>query len=549
MKVLIFSLIGWMLTLSTSGAITLDRDKLKDPQIIGGVYNSKGKFFDSGVRCIVIDEKKNVTTIFNNLSEVDYNENTTSLEINREFGFGFGFSLEPPSGDEYGMELDWLRTLTTSNIDALVKYETTVFVGSEILSGSSKLTEEALKLAIEDPERFDELCGDSFVTRVNKGAIGEVDIKIKADGFAESSEFNADLSLGFLDLGTFEAGLSKLQEKTDIKFKIIISGKQEGGFTASINSIFGAGIESCTTDDLSGCKKIITDVTKYFSGDFIKQFEPYYRDDSGSGVIPLPVTAAPLSYETVSYCKLSTPPPHFNCKKEVESTNEFEALKNKKQEFMDEITRLKSFANNLGRVLAPDYFKLMQIYTKRINTNLKMISASKTNCLRDKWSCKGEVEGLLGSLYPLQSDITDAIEKDDRIEFCFKSGKKVDISGFSVRTLNGDLKHKIYTSYSKPLVDDWDCYMFKAPELIEEEFDGLEISVRTKGEDLDKCKMRIKKKTSSWADWNLQKVKVRHFRSGHQKFFDGKNFKQKSKCKLDKDSRTFLKLESLKPLR
>jgi len=537
-----------LLTVNISWGITINHNKVDDPQVIGGAYNSKGEFFLPGIRCLEFD-KGDVSQFFNNRTTVDYNEVSTSLELDSQFGFGFEFALKPPSGDTYGLSMDWMRTLSESNIDALATYKTEVFLGSEILRGPFKLTEEALILSKEDPESFNELCGDSFVTRVNKGATGEVLVKIEVDGYSDKKEFMADLSLGFLNYGDFGATLSKLKEKNDIKFKVTISGKQEGGFTANINSIFGDALKKCSSDSLSECRTILSDITAYFSGKFVTQFEPYYRDDNGSGVIPLPVTGAPLSYITTSYCNLGRmAPPHLNCHEKVDNSQEFQILEDKKNEYLNEINRLKDFAINLDRVLAPDYFKLMKIYTGRMQSNLDKIKKTRINCLKDKWNCKSDVKGFMESIYPIQLETTSVIESDDRIEFCFKSGKKVEISGFSIRALNGDQRYKTYTSYSKPLVSDWDCYLFKAPELNEEEFDGLEISVRTKGEDLGECKIRAVKKFSSWADWDLEKIRVRHYRSGIHKTFDGRRYKHKKKCKRDQDSRYPLKWVKLKPL-
>ena len=296
----------------------------KDPQVIGGAFNSKENFFLPGVKCVVFDSEKDVLRVFNNESIVNYNENSSSLTIDRQFGFGFDFTLIPPTQDEFGISLDWMETLSESDIDALASYKTTVFIGSEILALPLKLTEDALKLSVENPRAFDDLCGDSFVTRVDKGAVGEVSVKIKINDYTEKNEIMSEMAMSFLDIGDFSANISKLKEKKDLKFKIMISGKQEGGFTANINSIFGGAVADCSADSLEDCKEILADVTDYFSGPFVSQFEPYYRDDNGSGVIPLPVTAAPLSYVTTSYCMLGVhSPPHLSCDNKVDNEDSF----------------------------------------------------------------------------------------------------------------------------------------------------------------------------------------------------------------------------------
>lgn len=52
--------------------------------------------------------------------------------------------------------------------------------------------------------------------------------------------------------------------------------------------------------------------------------------------------------------------------------------------------------------------------------------------------------------------------------------------------------------------------------------------------------MHITKKFSSWAEWDLKKVTVKHFKSGYKKTFEGTYLKKRMKCKKDKKSRYLL---------
>jgi len=471
---------------------------IKDPQIIGGMYNSKLNFFDPGVVCIEVNEKEDIIQVFNNESRVDYNENSSENTLVKEFGFGFGFELKPPSGDTHGFGFDFLNTFSDTKISLVGVYKTLIFSGSEILHGPNKLTAEALSISKKDPELFEDVCGDEFVTRINKGGIGRVTLKVEAEGIFISSEFDADWSLGLLNLGNFEANLHRLKEREDLKIKISLTGTQEGGFTARINSIFGSGngISSCLLADLDGCKTLLQDVVTYFSKDFVTQFDPYVVDNSGSGVLNLPITAAPLSYVTTSYCKLipNDRPPHLNCDYRVDNSAEYDLLKNKKEEFETEIKKIEELGKNLKLILAPDFFTLIKIYLYRMMKNLENIQDSKVNCHRDKWTCKNEVKRLLERLYPSQPEILSFIQNDERIQFCFKSGKVVEISGLEARAKTGDISHKPFKIYGAPKSSSWDCFMFMAPELNREEFDGLQIRVKTKGENKDECKLRTRKR-------------------------------------------------------
>ena len=526
---------------------------IKDPQIIGGVYNSKLNFFDPGVRCIEVNEKEDVIQVYNNESRVDYNENVSESTLVKEFGFGFGFELKPPTGDTYGFGFDFLNTFTVTKLSGFGVYKTYVFSGSEILHGPNKLTEEAMNISKKDPELFIDICGDEFVTRINKGGIGKVSVKIEIEVISNSSELDAEWSMGILNLGNFEANIRRLKESTDTKVKISVTGTQEGGFTHRINSIFGTGngVASCVVADLDGCKVLLQDVVTYFSKEFVTQFDPYVVDNSGSGVLKLPVTAAPLSYITTSYCKLIPKhrPPHLNCDDNVDNSAEYDLLKNKKEEFETEIIKIEELGKNLKLILAPDFFTLIKIYLYRMMKNLENVQDSKINCHRDKWTCKNEVKRLLERLYPSQPEILSFIQNDERIQFCFKSGKVVEISGLEVRAKTGDISHKPYKIYGAPKSSSWDCFMFYANELSNEEFDGLEVRVKTKGEDQGNCRMRAKKKFSSWANWDLKAVTVKHFKLGHMKTFEGISFNQKMKCRQDQDSRYYLKWQTFKPRR
>ncbi|RLA63799.1 MAG: hypothetical protein DRQ88_06910 [Epsilonproteobacteria bacterium] len=540
--------------LQTSFATTINPGAgLRDPQIIGGVYNSKLDFFDPGVRCIEVDEKNDIRRVFNNEGRVNYNENSDQTTLVKKFGFSFGFELKPPTGESYGFGMEFLNTFTDVRVNSLAVYKTTVFMGSEILEGPSKLTEEARELSKTNPHLFEQVCGDEFVTRINKGGEGTVTVKVEAEGIENSNEFNADWSIGMMDIGTFEAAISKLKKLTELKIKLSVSGTQRGGFPARINSIFGlgTGVASCVIAKLEGCKVLISNIVTYFSRTFVEQFDPYFRDASGSGVINLPVTAAPLSYVTTSYCKLSPGqrPVHLDCDDDLDTSLQFKVLEEKRNQVLDEVKKIQDFARESKLLLAPDFFKLIKMYTFRMKQNLQYIKDAKVSCFRDKWSCESEVKHFLKRYYPLQSEIVPFIKNDERVQFCFKSGKNVDISGLEIRTVTDNKPSKSFKLYAGPSSSEMDCFMFWASELNREELDGLQIRVKTMGEDKEECKLRSKKKFSSWADWDLRSVTVKHFKSGYTKTFAGKNFRQKNKCRKSQDSRYYLRWESLKPLR
>lgn len=528
-----------------SFATTLENSlEFKDPQIIGGAYNSKGKFFSPGIRCVEVDEKSNVIQVFNNQGNVDFGEATTQTTLTREFGIGFAFDGKSPNGDGYGFSLDHFNSTFDSEFSFLIVYKTTVFAGSELLEGPYKLTDEAKKIAEEDPLRFEQICGDEFVSRVNRGGVGVVTTKLDIKELDDKKTLSSELSLSFVNLIDFSSYLNKLRQRTKVDAKLSISGQQEGGFSARINGIFGSGsgVSSCSLESLTACGKILGDIVTYFSKDFCTQFDPYFRDNSGSGVIILPNTATPLSYITTSYCMLppANRPPTLNCNDRLDLQNEMNTLEENRKIYMDELKRLENFVQTNGSKLAQDYSKLVEIYASKINQNLKKIKVATLNCNRDKWTCKSEVEELNKHLYPILTNFFEKIGTDERVEICYKSGKKVDVLEMELRILKDKIVKKSFPLYSSPSPDTWDCFYYPAPELNNVNFDGIEIRVKPKSENKNDCGIHSKKLFSTWADWELEKVSVKNFKTGIKKTFEGKYFNKKMKCSTYEDSREFL---------
>jgi hypothetical protein len=150
------------------------------------------------------------------------------------------------------------------------------------------------------------------------------------------------------------------------------------------------------------------------------------------------------------------------------------------------------------------------------------------------------VEELKQHLYPLLPNFLEKIGNDDRVEICYKSGKKVDISGLELRILKGTSVKKTFPLYSSPSPEIWDCFYYAAPELNDGNFDSIEIRVQPKSENKNECKIHAKKLFSTWSDWEMEKVTVKNFKTGIKKPFEGKYFNKKMKCASYQDSREFL---------
>jgi hypothetical protein len=518
---------------------------LSGPQIIGGNFNSTDNYFDTGLRCVQVDKNRDVEVIYNEKAIVLSTSSINFNSIIRELGGEFSIGGELPMGDPLSFASSFLKAAKEDKTSIVFNYKTEIKTGSVILKGPFKLAAEAQDLGRDD---FAGYCGDQFVHQIDKGAKAFVAVKI--DFGTEENKRAASAALGFnlIDFIDLTASIKKLRKKTDFFGKVTVAAYQEGGFAARINSIFGSGrgVTHCSGRDFTRCEVLLKEVVHYFSREFVEQFDHYYRDASGSGVITLPPSAKTLSYKTQSYCKLAPNdrPQNMNCS-DVSISQNLEKLGDEIDSLLEEHLDIEKIKLRPNYKLAPEYQNLLDGYQQQLKENIHTLRQAKLDCKKDKWSCESSTTHAFLNLNPKNKELLDSVKEEGRVRFCFDTGMSVELSALEMRLKKGGKTLETFTLFDSPNFNTRECLYFHAPDLKNMKFDKLEVRTKTLGEDDGKCKIRAVKKFSSWLDWDLKSVSVTHMATGYSKTFEGSYFKKKRRCMEEDKAKHFLPWKGL----
>lgn len=522
------------------------------PQVIGGLYNSEYDYFDAGVRCLEMDPVRDVEIIYNEVAMVNLASSIDYKTMVRELSRGAGADITLSSGDSFGFSVDFLRKSKETDTSIVLVYKTILKAGDEILKTPYRLTEEAKKLAAMGSDVFKKYCGDQFVYKLSKGARAYVVVKIELGTVAKKKQVKAKFHLGFVDLIQISATLKKLRKEFQVKADVKILGYQEGGFAARINSIFGngRGVSNCSAPDLKNCEVSIASVLDYFANEFPLQFEPYFRDNSGSGFIKLPSTSFPLIYSSQSYCKLppTERPSNLECG-EPSNLKPFSRIIESQEKYRGYLEMLNSLRLDAKNGLSKESEELLSRLEGHMRSNLGKLKNARELCFRDPWACESIIAKMHSELVGMDTEDLEKIKMEDRIEICFETGMASEIGGFELRLLKDSKALATFKRYDSLEFASNNCLLFNAPNFTQE-FDALEISIKRHTEiDSRKCKIRTMKKYFSGYDWDLQKVDVTNFITGHKMSFKGKRFKEKMKCRHEEDTDVYSKWKKLKALK
>jgi hypothetical protein len=521
------------------------------PQVIGGLYNSERDYFDAGVRCMEMDPVKDVEIIFNEVATVNLASAIDYKTMVRELSRGAGADITLGSGDQFGFSVDFLRKSKETDTSIVFVYKTILKAGDEVLKTPYRLTEEAKKLAAMGPDVFKKYCGDQFVYKVSKGARAYVVVKIELGSVEKKKQVKAKFHLNFVDLVEISATLKKLRKDFQVKADVKILGYQEGGFAARINSIFGngRGVSNCSAPDLKNCEVTIASVLDYFANEFPLQFEPYFRDNSGSGFIRLPSTSFPLLYSSQSYCKLppTERPSGIECD-EPNNLMSFDKIKESQEKNRVHLEMLNNLRIDPKNGLSKESESLLSKLEGHIQSNLGKLQNARELCFRDPWACASIVSKMKQELIELEADDLVKIKTEERIEICFETGMANEIGGFELKLTKKSKELTTFTKYDAPEFASKNCFIFSAPNLTQEP-DGIEISIKRHTEiDSRKCKIRTMRKFFSGYDWDLQKINVTNFITGHKVSFKGKRLKEKMKCRYEEEADVYSKWIKLKAI-
>lgn len=519
------------------------------PQIMGGMFHGVGNYFDSGLRCIEVNEYEDIEVIHNERSSVT---TTTSIDYEtmaRELGNGFSVGSVLPSGDPLGLSFSFLKSSKETSTSVVFSYKTVVESGSVILKGPYKLTSEAKEVAEMGESEFLDYCGDQFVHRLKKGASAYVTLKIDAGTNELKREIESELGLNVIDFIDVSMNFKKMMKKYNLKGNLTVSAYQEGGFAARINSIFGngEGVANCNASDFAKCEILLKETVYYFANEFGEQFDHYYRDGSGSGVILLPPTSKTLNYNTLSYCKLAPQdrPVNLDCSKR-NITSSLAKLDLDQMDFENEIQRIQEIRNNRSIGLAISYQKILELYNLKMLTNISKIREAKMDCKKDNWSCSSIVQQTEMNYFKQDNDLLERVQNEERIQICFSSGKKAEFEGLKIRLKEKGRILDTLRLFNSLAFDSRECFLIHSPELKNPKFDSIELSAQAIGEKLGECRLRSRKKYSSWLDWNLKEIEITHLGTGYTKTFKGDHFKKRKKCRMEDDATPWIPWKKLK---
>ncbi len=515
-------------------------------QLIGGVFNSKKNFFETGLRCIEVDEENDIKVIHNEAASVLTTSTIDYDSLVREVQYGISVGGSMDFGDNVGLSTKFLNASKETNTSIVFVYRTVLKTGQEVLKGPYKLTSDAILVGQEGEEAFKKYCGDQFVFQLHKGAKAFVSVKIELGSEQRKKEISGEIKVEAIDLANISATLKKINEKFGSNGSVTISAYQEGGFAARINSIFGSGngIANCNASDFVKCEIALRDIVQYFANDFPSQFDHYYRDNSGSGVIILPPSARTLFYTTQSYCKLANHdrPSFLNCS-EPNIQPFLEKVFELKKIFSAEIEKLND-PRIRNRLLPEDKQNLLDNYQFKMQSNLNSLDESNIECHKDPWSCAEIFARIEKDLYPKSPELFDYLIIEDRIKICLTSGKTSSYSALEFRLKKGSQILGSFQLFSAPEIDKTQCFFFNNPQ-IPQSFDNVEIRLQSMGIETNRCSSRSDKKFWSYYDWELQGLEVTHLASGYKVVFAGKHFKKSNGCKIPSESNSFGKWQTL----
>lgn len=515
-------------------------------QLIGGVFNSQKNFFETGLRCIEVNEEDDIKIIHNEAasvlttSSIDYD----SLVKEVQYGISVGGSMD--FGDNVGLSTKFLNASKETSTSIVFVYRTILKTGQEVLKGPYKLTSDAILAGQEGEEAFQKYCGDQFVFQLHKGAKAFVSVKIDLGSEQKKREISGEIKVEAIDLANISATLKKINEKFGSNGSVTISAYQEGGFAARINSIFGSGngIANCNASDFVKCEIALRDIVQYFANDFPSQFDHYYRDNSGSGVIILPPSARTLFYTTQSYCKLAKHdrPDFLNCK-EPNFQVYLEKMEDLKKLFLDELEKLND-PRIRERMLPEDKQNFLENYQFKMYSNLAALDEAKVECQKDPWSCEGIFSRIEKDLYPLQPGVFDHLVVEDRVKICITTGKTSSLSAIEIRLKKGSQILGGFKLFSAPEIDKQQCFYFNEP-IIPQGFNNVEIRVQSTGLENNRCRRRSDKKFWSYYDWELLEMEITHLASGYKVNLAGDHFVNSNGCQAKGDIYSFGKWKTI----
>ncbi len=232
---------------------------------LGGAYLNSSRMPMHNV-CIKTDKinlgvvQKTVTLSYvNNIHTLAKN-----LNINLDAKAGWGrFSASS--------EVDYIKSVLESNRSLSFSYQGLVMASLNVDSSdyykTSALNPGALAAYNEGPDSFILRCGDSYIQRLDLGAILSVTMRLNFASSLHKKTFQAKINGGFGDILKASARTKQIVEENNLKGSIDVIAFQKGGDPNRLDMVFGSNTEhniiSCDIQNVDNCTNAINDIINY----------------------------------------------------------------------------------------------------------------------------------------------------------------------------------------------------------------------------------------------------------------------------------------------
>ncbi|WP_163832878.1 hypothetical protein [Spartinivicinus ruber] len=291
----------------------------------------------------VIDNPGNTTQTISLNSKYNYSklEDKLDIKVNGDLNLFDIIKMD----DEQKFKRTVEETDTSYTLLLSYSYKAPV-VRYNLPNAGNRLTELGQQALDQGIEAFYRLCGDAYISQLERG--GSLFVSIKLD-FANKSikdEFKASANFNFADFGSVKATLNKTRNKYSNFVNIYLTAHQIGGDQLALGNILGVvsgdKIKACysSTENSYNCGTIIDNLSTYVSanGPLLKSWK---NNPAVTGVI------------TTSYSEVLLNNPQHSSELTQAIINSRAAIYNKFKEQQKMLSRIET-------VLSTDFSPLLQ---------------------------------------------------------------------------------------------------------------------------------------------------------------------------------------------
>lgn len=218
-------------------------------------------------------------------SSIKIDKSSDKNEIQNLFSIGVTVKghLGPISEGELGVNVSVLNKFIreTEDNDYSTSYyyynkisRKTNFFFDDIFDINSSLTEDGLEVYQNNFEDFGIVCGDKFIESIEEIALFVINVKFVFDYKEDKDTFIHRVGLNLGPLFGFTATITNISRIFKGNIQIVITANQFGGSPQYLGKIYdGNNISECSIRSLDKCQNIISAISNYASGDFVRQID------------------------------------------------------------------------------------------------------------------------------------------------------------------------------------------------------------------------------------------------------------------------------------